>query len=217
MNYSTVLFDFDYTLVDSSDGIVQSIYYSLNKKNMVFPSESEIRKTIGLTLEESFILLTGKKEKDFLEQLRQYFLESSKKIMISKVQVFEDTIFVLKWLKKNGMRVGVVSAKDHKTIEKIADQYGFLEYIDIIVGEDDVTQQKPESEQVVKAIDSLKVTRKSVLYVGDSLIDYQTACNAEVDFCAVTTGVTKADDFLEKNCVGIIPNLAQLIPLISEG
>ena len=59
MNYTTYLFDFDYTLADSSRGIVTCFRNVLNRHGYTHPTDNDIKRTIGKTLEESFSILSG--------------------------------------------------------------------------------------------------------------------------------------------------------------
>ena len=59
MGYTTYLFDFDYTLADSSRGIVTCFRNVLNKHGYTNVTDEDIKRTIGKTLEESFSILTG--------------------------------------------------------------------------------------------------------------------------------------------------------------
>lgn len=56
--YTTYLFDFDYTLADSSKGIVLCFRHVLNLHGYTGITDEEIKRTIGKTLEESFSILT---------------------------------------------------------------------------------------------------------------------------------------------------------------
>ena len=49
-----VIFDFDYTLGDSSNGIALSINYALERLGYEAQKMDAIRKTIGLSLKETF-------------------------------------------------------------------------------------------------------------------------------------------------------------------
>ena len=53
MEYTTYLFDFDYTLADSSRGIVICFRNVLNRHEHFDITDEQIKRTIGKTLEES--------------------------------------------------------------------------------------------------------------------------------------------------------------------
>ena len=59
MKYTTYLFDFDYTLADSSRGIVICFRNVLERHGHTGISDEAIKRTIGKTLEDSFSLLSG--------------------------------------------------------------------------------------------------------------------------------------------------------------
>ena len=77
MNYKTYLFDFDYTLADSSRGIVKCFRIVLTRHQYLTVTDEAIKRTIGKTLEESFSILTGITNPAQLEAFRQeYRLEA---------------------------------------------------------------------------------------------------------------------------------------------
>ena len=51
MNYKTYLFDFDYTLADSSRGIVKRFRIVLTRHQYLTVTDEAIKRTIGKTLE----------------------------------------------------------------------------------------------------------------------------------------------------------------------
>ncbi len=59
MKYTTYLFDFDYTLADSSRGIVICFRNVLERHGHTGISDEAIKRTIGKTLEDSFSILSG--------------------------------------------------------------------------------------------------------------------------------------------------------------
>ena len=67
--------------------------------------------------------------------------------------------------------------------------------IDFIVGAENVKIEKPNPEGLLWVMDHLKLKKEEILYVGDSLVDAQTAQNAGVDFAGVLTGTTTREDF----------------------
>lgn len=73
MKYTVYLFDFDYTLADSSRGIVTCFRSVLERHGYTGITDDMIKRTIGKTLEESFSILTGITDADQLESFRQEY------------------------------------------------------------------------------------------------------------------------------------------------
>ena len=81
------------------------------------------------------------------------------------------------------------------SIKKIAERFNFLQYVDLIVGEDDVVNQKPDPEALNKAINDTCSTANQTIYVGDSVFDAEMATNAKIDFLPILGGVSTRIDF----------------------
>lgn len=210
-DFSLYLFDFDYTLVDSSAGIVECMNYALKKMNLPPKSDKVIKKTIGCSLENTFMTLTGNKSPEECQIFRSYFMEHSVQCMHDKVILFDDTIDTLFNLKTRNKQIGIVSAKDNFTIQKIAKKFQFYEYIDVIVGEDDAELQKPCPDQIFVALNRLGESSDRTVYIGDSFVDAQTAQNAKVAFLGVTSGTTTRKEFEVLPHLKIVDRLKEIL------
>lgn len=209
--YKVIIFDFDYTLGDSTTGIVESSNYALRKMGIPEKSVDEIRKTIGLTLQNSYTALTGDKSEENMQKYTDYFVERANEIMTASTEMYEGAIEILKKLKAEGKRVGIVTTKYHFRIDAILDKFDLSDYVEIIVGGDDVKNKKPHPEALLLAVSQFGVDKSEVLYVGDSFIDAETAEGAKVDFAAVLTGTTSRDDFIKYSYVGIYDDVNAVV------
>ena len=75
MMKKAVIFDFDYTLGDSTKGIVQSVNYGMKQMGLMERGRGEIVKTIGLSLAKTYEKLTGRADKSEIERFEHYFVE----------------------------------------------------------------------------------------------------------------------------------------------
>ncbi|WP_195270459.1 HAD-IA family hydrolase [Eubacterium sp. 1001713B170207_170306_E7] len=210
MDYEAYLFDFDYTLANSEKGIVMCFQHVFERNGFKGIEDEAIKKTIGLTLEEAFMLLTGIKDRKTIAGYRKQYVEKSDEVMVANTKLFPEVLPMLRKLKEKGAKTGIISTKYRYRIESTTRLYGMDELIDLIVGGEDVKAAKPSPEGVWKALDQLKCDREKTLYIGDSLVDARTAENAGVSFAAVTTGTTTAADFDEVPHVKIMGDLSEL-------
>ena len=201
--YSAVVFDFDYTLGDSTNGIVLSINYALSKLGYGEKETETIRKTIGLSLKDTFKVLTGKEDENEIQAFSKCFKEKADMVMVDNTRIYHGVLESLQSLKVRGYTIGIVTTKYHYRIEQILERYNATKLIDLIVGAEDVKIEKPNPEGLLWVVDRLGLDKKQVLYAGDSIVDVQTAQNAGVDFAGVLTGTTKKEDFLEYNNIFI--------------
>ena len=155
MNYKTYLFDFDYTLADSSRGIVTCFRNVLNRHQYTNVTDEAIKRTIGKTLEESFSILTGVTDWEQLTAFRQEYRLEADVHMNVNTRLFPDTLSTLKELKERGARIGIISTKYRFRILSFLDEYLPENFLDIVVGGEDVQAAKPSPEGIKFALEHL--------------------------------------------------------------
>ena len=208
--YKAVIFDFDYTLGDSTNGIVLSINHALEKLNLKTQDTKTIQKTIGLSLKDTLFELSGIQDEEAVRKFTRYFKEKADEVMVDNTRFYEGTLEMLEKLGNDGRLLGIVTTKYHYRIEQILARNNAINVIDVIVGGDDVKREKPDPEGLLAAIDKLNVSKDQVLYVGDSIVDAKTAQSAGVDFVAVLTGTTKREEFLNYAHVAVEESVREL-------
>jgi len=206
-NYDIYLFDFDYTLADSSQGIVRCFQHVLSRNGYNGISEEQIKRTIGHTLEDSFSLLTGQTRSETLSAYTGEYIEQARLVMTAHTKWFPETVEVLTELKNRGARIGIISTKFRYTIREFADRQFPPDFFDRIVGREDVASPKPSPEGILLALESLGGSVANTLYLGDSVIDAQAAQAAGVDFLGVLHGTTARQELEIYPHVGIAPDL----------
>ncbi|HEO72326.1 MAG TPA: HAD family hydrolase [Candidatus Hydrogenedentes bacterium] len=206
-----VLFDFDYTLGDSSTGIVNCINYALGQIGLAPVSAERARATIGLSLRDALEHLAGAQPEETHERFTEAFVALADKIMADLTVVYESTAPTIAWLREQGFRLGIVTTKYGYRIDAILGRAGFLDAFEFVIGGDHITRHKPDPECLRLALERLRLSPgQVVVYVGDSWVDAETAQGAGVPFVAVLTGVTKRDEFDVYEVLAIIEDLSEL-------
>lgn len=187
--YKAVIFDFDYTLGDCTSGIVESTNYALERLGFMPKTVPEISRTVGLTLEEMFLSLTGSRDIDKAEHFARLYMEKADEVITDSTELYERVPEILEEFHKT-MKLGIVTTKEHYRIDEILRKFSAQGHVDSIIGIDDVKAPKPDPEGLLKALGSLGADKRDALYVGDCLVDAKAAQSAGVDFAAVLTGTT---------------------------
>lgn len=196
LKYKAYIFDFDLTLADSSKGILECFKHTLAHFGYEIPEDRTIYNTIGLTIQDSFDILTNTPMNPLREEMRTVYVEKANEVMSANTFFYEDTLPTLEKLRAEGAKIAIVSTKmRYRIVESFEMQLGAHPY-DLIVGLDDVSVPKPDPQGLNKAMELLGIKPDETLYVGDSYIDAETAVNAGVDFAAVTTGSTDKESFM---------------------
>lgn len=188
------IFDFDYTLVDTSNAIVTVFKKAFEDLKLPTPSSKSIRDTIGMTLEDSYYMLSGtyKNCNEFIKAFRKHADENDCELMVENAIIYPETLYVLSELYKKNNIIVVFSAKDHKTLVKCAKKFQFYKYVTEFIGFDDLQKlqlkQKPSGEGIEYLLDQHRVTADKAVYIGDSETDLKTANDAGVRFISTNTG-----------------------------
>lgn len=211
--YVYYLFDFDLTLADSSRGIVMCFTHVLQRHGYNDVTELQIKRTIGKTLEDSFAILTGITDPAQLADLKQEYTKEADIYMNDNTVLFPETVSVLTQLKEHGAKLAIISTKYRYRIQAVIDKYFPKDFIDVIIGGEDVKRPKPHPQGVKAALKKLKADFATALYVGDSTVDAETAWKAGVDFCGVLNGLTTYQELAAYPHRKILNDLT-LLPLL---
>ncbi|MBU0623490.1 MAG: HAD family hydrolase, partial [Candidatus Thermoplasmatota archaeon] len=117
---------------------------------------------------------------------------------------------LLKLLRKNGVKVGILTRGCEKYTRSALARTGMLELVDGIECRNADTKPKPNPEAYLKLVLRLEVKKEETLFVGDHLIDAQCAANAGVPFVAVETGNVPEEDLRKAGCVELFHDIGDL-------
>ncbi len=110
-------------------------------------------------------------------------------------------------------RLGLAVATNRSTtIQTVLKTFGLGPYFDIVVSSLDVNNPKPDPESLFKILNFFGITPPEALYVGDSVVDYETAHAAGVPFIAYKNPRLQADHHAEQ-----MMDIAALLDGISRG
>jgi len=197
MRFPVVLFDLDGTLVDSAAAILGSFHHATETVlRRRFPDEQILAQVGGSNLADQMALL----DRDRVDELIRVYREHNDP-QYAELACFDGVLDALAPLDGEGRRLGVVSAKWRRTVERVFEGVGIGRYFDVVVGSDDTERHKPDPEPVLKALELLEARPEDAAYVGDSPFDVAAARAAGVFAVAVGWGgihrVEDADSFVE--------------------
>jgi phosphoglycolate phosphatase len=208
--FQTILFDFDYTLADSSKGAVECINFALKSMGLPSAAPEAIYQTIGLSLNDTFVRLVGHASPAQRKEFPGLFAKRADEVMAALTVLFGTVPPAIRSLKNHGIKLGIVSTKFRYRIEGILRRDNLLDAFDVIIGGEDVRAHKPNPEGLQRAIERLNSLAEQTLYIGDSVIDAETAQRSATPFVAVLSGVTPREEFAHYPVVDIVENMSQL-------
>ena len=184
MRFPVVLFDLDGTLVDSAAAILGSFHHATETVlSRRFPDEQILAQVGGTNLAYQMELLDPERVDELVRVYREH-----NDPQYSELACFEGIVDVLEQLKREGRRLGVVTAKRRPAVERVFAGARIGGFFDVVVGSEDTERHKPDPEPVLKALELLGAQPADGAYVGDSPFDVAAARAAGVFAVAVGWG-----------------------------
>ena len=208
--YQYYLFDFDYTLVNSEAGIVGCFQRTLARIGRPPAPVDDIRRTIGLPMPTAVGQILQETDPAKIEAFTSLYREFANQYMTPGTLFYPETLPMLRQLQQAKARTAVISSKtSHRIAEKFADEQ-VTDLIEFIIGCNEVRNLKPDPEGIRLALQRFNADLSEVLYIGDSIIDAESAKNAGVAFAGVTTGATTAAELGVWPHIAILENLSDV-------
>ncbi|MHC1692287.1 MAG: HAD family hydrolase [Sphaerochaetaceae bacterium] len=215
MPYTTVLFDLDGTLMDTSRGISVTVNYVMEQLGREKIPSRQLRSFMGPPLPMCFKAACGL-EDDLIDRACAIYRATYPKIGVFQAEVYAGMKPLLSTLKAKGCKLGVATLKIEDIANEILSRFGLSPYFEAIIGADR-EGARCKADIIRLGLERMGVQRASALMVGDTLMDLQGACEAGVDFAGVdygfgfNTGETLAH---REGVVGMVSNPMDLLPLI---
>lgn len=180
--FDTVLFDFDGTVMDTNDIILQSWQHTFKTLTGKKGDENYILATYGEILEESMKRTFPEyNPKEALEIYRSYQYER----FLDLISLFPNMEETLKEIKNRNYKTALVTSRMSRTTMAAVKFFKLERFFDEIVTKEDCNRFKPDPEPINIALRRLDSESSKALMVGDSLSDLGCAANAGVCFAMV--------------------------------
>ena len=209
-----IIFDFDLTLADPTKGTIECVNFALERLGLPHADDERIKRTIGLSLEDTLLRLTEQTKSQDVSSFISSFVERADQVMAELTLVFDSVPATTRRLSEMGFELGIVSTKFRYRIEEILAREGLLDRFRVIIGGEDVNEHKPHPSGLIAAMSRMHMDTDDVLYVGDSTVDALAAERAKVPFIAVLSGTTSETEFNETAKIAVIDDISTLPRLL---
>jgi phosphoglycolate phosphatase len=142
------------------------------------------------------------------------FRERARDVMVRNTHLLPGVASVVDRLRGIGLHLAIVSTKRRIHIEPVLRRHDLHSAFDVIVGGEDVESHKPDPEGLVSALERMSVSAAEAWYIGDTVIDAQTAERAGVPFTAVASGPTPRAAFVQLGVPRVLDDLGQLLAVL---
>jgi pyrophosphatase PpaX len=186
---NTVIFDFDGTLIDTNDVVMESWVQTYATLGIIPPSKEELLKTFGepiaVTVHRVF---PDKNPEEVISAYRAYQTEHFEEM----IKIFPGIYNLVRTLAERGFNLGVVTNRLKHTTHIGLEKFKIDKYMGTVIAFGDTEKSKPAPDPLFMALDRLMSIPERALYIGDTGIDMETGRAAGVKTVLVGWAVAGA-------------------------
>ena len=185
--YSTVIFDLDGTLLDTSEGILEAVKYTINKYNLKALDNDKLLTFIGPPIQESFSRYYNL-DKDKVQEISNVFRDRYSNFELFKAKPYKGIYEVLRCLLDNNVCLAVSTYKREDYALKLLKYYQFDKYFKVMHGGDNLNKYN-KKDIIQHSINEIgEVNNSKIVYVGDTESDFNASKELRIDFIGVNYG-----------------------------
>jgi phosphoglycolate phosphatase len=205
---NSIIWDWNGTLLNDIDLCINSINSLLKDRNLPLTNTKAYKEIFSFPVQEYYKMLGFDFEKeDFSVPAHQYidFYYAG----FENCSLQKNAIEVLSYFRENGVRQFVLSAMEHKMLEKTLKLKGILHFFEGVAGLKD-HYAVSKIEQGKQLIHDFKIDSVKTWLIGDTIHDFEVATELGIKCILIADG-HQTSNRLEKTGGIVIDDLKQLV------
>ena len=189
-----IIFDWDGTLMDSTDHIVRIIHQVFTEYGLSLPTQEATKDIIGLSFYQAMDKLTPNLSKnDRLHLINTYKHHYAKDI--EKITLFNGVVEGLHVLKKQGAILAIATGKSRAGLD-LALKMTQLGHLFSATRTVDECASKPDPEMIYSLLKELVIPPNRTVMIGDTCYDLMMANRANVFSVGVSYGAQQKQSLM---------------------
>lgn len=199
--YTTALFDLDGTLLDTTEGVIESVKYAAKKLGCSELPYETLLQFVGPPIQASFIKYYNFSVAD-AQQAANIFRNYYKEQAMFKAIPYDGIYELCSALRSHNIKLAVATYKREDYAIQLLKHFGFDKYFDVMHGADN-NNVLTKSDIIMLCVSELDSKPSECVLIGDSIYDAKGAQEAGIDFLGVTYGF----GFKHREDIGYLPNV----------
>lgn len=207
-----IIFDMDGTLVDTIKGIEKGLNSAL--KILGYKSHysyDEVKSFIGNGARVLFLKAT---KKDLIDEKEYQIYLNEYRDHQKYSEIYEGCIDFLIKAKRAGIKLFIHSNKPDILLQILVDDLNLREYFLEIKGENGGFRRKPDIEFIKYLENKYQLNLDEGVYVGDSIVDLETAKNAKIKSIIFKDGYGNKEEIIKGSPDYFIDDFYQLKEIV---
>ncbi len=211
-NIKAVLFDFDGTIMDTNEVIINSWQHTFRSLKGKEADVNMLLGTFGEPLEISIDKMLPEFSRDDAMRIYREYQYCNFKGLIS---LFPGVVEILRELKGKDIKTAIVTSRLRRTTMEGIEKFDLHDFFDTVVTMEDTKKHKPDAEPAFEALRRLDIEAERAIMVGDSKFDIMCARNAGVKSVLVDWSVAaQAESGIENKADFKIRSLKELLDFV---
>lgn len=214
-----IIFDLDGTLINTINDLGQACNYALSACGFPTHKIEDYPQLVGNGINRLIERALPKEHRNeaTVLRLREYFVPYYDAHNCDLTHPYDGIPELLRALKAAGHTLAVASNKYQAATEKIVGHF-FLGIFNVVLGERVGVPRKPDPQIVydIWSDRSDKSDRSETLYIGDSLVDAETAQAAGVKLVLCTWGFCTEEQLATANPDYMVHHPSEILPIIEQ-
>jgi phosphoglycolate phosphatase len=210
------IFDLDGTLLNTISDLGAACNYALSKQGFPEHPLSSYPYMVGNGVRKLIERAHAEGNKETIEALlvdfRQYYDEHCCDLTVP----YEGISELLNELVRRNVAIAVASNKYQEAVEKIVKHFFPSIPFVAIKGQVSGRPVKPDPSIVFAILNEYPTPKQSVIYIGDSAVDIETARRACVESIGVTWGFRPVSELRKAYADRLVSNPAEILSLIGD-
>lgn len=210
----TIIFDLDGTLIDSLEDIAVCMNKVLEELNLPIHKIDDYKYFVGSGVD----VLVNNALKDSSQEIKNEVLKRFKKEydqqLHAKTKPYEGIYELLDELKKLDYNLAVLSNKPHDFtiayVDYLFKDYNFKE----VHGQKQEVPRKPDPIGAINIAKALNIPCSEIFFVGDTMVDMQTAKSANMKAIGVLWGFRDEKELRDFGADFIVSNPLEILKII---
>ncbi|MBA6412173.1 HAD-IA family hydrolase [Parahaliea sp. F7430] len=208
-----VIFDWDGTLCDSIDGIVQAMQAAAQELSIESPEVDAVRNIVGLGLPQAVQRLFPDKSEAGRLALAEAYSRQYIAATAEPVRLFDGAREMLENLRQSGFELAVATGKSRRGLNRVLAGLAMEDYFDATRCADE-TKSKPDPLMLREILAERGFAAEQAWMVGDSEYDLAMAAKLGMPSVGVSFGVHSPERLRQHNPRHLLDELGELPELL---
>jgi phosphoglycolate phosphatase len=217
MNNKTIIFDLDGTLIDSLEDIAVCMNQVLEQLNIPTHKIEDYKYFVGGGIS---VLVDNALDKNCSNEIKELVTEKFKIVydqkLHAKTKPYAGIYELLDELVKLDFKIGILSNKPHKFTLAYTNNLFSKYNLQEVHGQKKEIAKKPDPIAAINIAKAFDTPCEEVYFVGDTMVDMQTAVNAKMIGIGVLWGFRDEEELLSNGATFLVNHPLDILEIVNK-